>query len=82
MKQSFVKTIQGHEVEFVRLLYPLRYNLFVRQPNANPLKLLLKNDGGGEWSIAEPEDVPGWVNELTLSMQEAVEENEAGARQS
>jgi hypothetical protein len=76
MKLSFVKTIQGHEIEFVRLMYPLRYNLFLRIVNANPLELTLKKDSQGLWSIDEPKELPGWVNELSLPIQEAIEENE------
>lgn len=79
MKQSFVKTIEGHEAEFVRLLYPLRYNVFLRIVNANPMQVTLKKDGQGVWNLEEQNDLPGWVNEITLPMQEAIEENEANA---
>ncbi len=36
MGEVFVKSYHGHDLEFVRLLYPLRYNLFIRHENANP----------------------------------------------
>lgn len=79
MKLSFVKTLQGHEIEFVRLMYPLRYTLFLRNLNANPLKITMKKDEKGAWQVDEPKELPGWVNELSLQMQNAIEDNEADA---
>ena len=77
MKLSFQKTIEGHEVEFVRLMYPLRYEIFVRVVNANPLKLLIQKDSEGEWVVDKPNELPGWINEISLAIQDAIEENEA-----
>jgi len=79
MKLSFIKTIQGHEMEFVRLMYPLRYDVYLRQVDKNPLKLTLANDGKGTWNIGQEEELPGWVNEITLPIITAIEENEAEA---
>jgi len=79
MKLSFVKTIQGHEMEFVRLMYPLRYEIYLRQVDQNPIKLTLKNDGKGAWNIEQEKELPGWVNEITLPIITAIEENEAEA---
>lgn len=77
MKLSFVKTLEGHEIEFVRLMYPLRYTLFLRNINANPVKVTMTQDDKGVWNIDEPKELPGWVNELSLQIQDAIEENEA-----
>jgi hypothetical protein len=79
MKLSFVKTIQGHEMEFVRLMYPLRYEVYLRQVDQNPLKLTLTNDGKGIWNVEQENELPGWVNEITLPIITAIEENEAEA---
>lgn len=81
MKLSFVKTIEGHEIEFVRLQYPLRYNIFVRIANGNPFKLSMKKDSAGDWVIDEQNELPGWINEISLPLQEAIEENEADTAQ-
>jgi len=79
MKLSFVKTIQGHEMEFVRLMYPLRYEVYLRQVDQNPLKLTLTNDGKETWNVEQENQLPGWVNEITLPIITAIEENEAEA---
>lgn len=79
MKLSFTKTIEGHEIEFVRLMYPHRYDIYVRVINANPLKATLKKQRELGWVIEEPEELPGWLNEISLAIQEAIEENEADA---
>jgi hypothetical protein len=79
MKLSFVKTIQGHEMEFVRLMYPLRYEVYLRQVDKNPLKLTLTNDDKGTWNFESENELPGWVNEISLQIITAIEENEAEA---
>jgi len=79
MKLSFVKTLEGHEIEFVRLLYPLRYDVYLRKLQANPIKMTCRPDDNGAWSIDNPSELPGWVMELTLQIQEKIEENEAAA---
>lgn len=79
MKQSFVKTIEGHEIEFVRLMYPLRYSIFIRVANSNPLMLAFKKNSEGSWVIDQPNELPEWVNEISLPMQHVIEENEADA---
>jgi len=82
MKLSFVKTIQGHEMEFVRLMYPLRYEVYLRQVDQNPLKLTLTKEGNGPWNIEQENELPGWVNEISLPIITAIEENEAQAVES
>jgi len=79
MKLSFVKTIQGHQLEFVRLLYPLRYDVYLRQADANPLKMTLLKDENGDWTPDQVEELPGWVNEISLSIITSIEENEVDA---
>jgi hypothetical protein len=77
MKLSFIKTLQGQEIEFVRLMYPLRYDLFFRKMNANPMKVTMAKDSKGVWHLEKPNELPGWVKELSLQIQHAIEENEA-----
>jgi len=79
MKLSFVKTIQGHEMEFVRLMYPLRYDVYLRQLDANPIKLTLTKDEKGVWNTDGENHLPGWVNEVSLPIITAIEENESEA---
>lgn len=76
MKQSFTKTIEGHEIEFVRLMYPTRYELFCRIANSNPFKIAVEKDTNEAWNISSTAELPGWFNEITLSVIEAIEENE------
>lgn len=77
MKQIFVKTIQGHEVEFSRLLYPLRYQIFIRSANSNPTIVTLIKDTKQGWILANPDQAPAWVNEMDAAIHNAIDENEA-----
>jgi hypothetical protein len=81
MKLSFAKTIEGHEIEFVRLMYPLRYNIFLRVVDDTALKLSFIKDEEKGWMIDAPVEVPGWINEITLLIQETIELNEADESQ-
>ena len=76
MKQSFVKTIQGHEIEFERLLYPIRYNVFVRNLNANPTLLVVEKDDEGSWSVAESASFPFDITEISAGIIHAISANE------
>ncbi|MDB5249755.1 MAG: hypothetical protein JWQ40_4149 [Segetibacter sp.] len=76
MKQSFVKTIQGHEIEFERLLYPIRYNVFVRNLNANPALLVVEKDGEGCWSLAKGNSFPVEKTEISAGVFHAISANE------
>jgi hypothetical protein len=77
MNQTFLKTIQGHDIEFSRLLYPLRYQIFIRKENSNPLVVTLKKDDKAVWHIDSPDKLPDWVNEMSLPIHYAIDENEA-----
>lgn len=79
MQQTFVKTIQGHEIEFVRLLYPLHYTLIIRAFNENPLKVRYEKDENNVW-VVQSKEAPGWVNEISHHIHEVIQENEAGCR--
>lgn len=79
MKQIFVKTIQGREVEFSRLLYPLRYKIFIRNSNANPTVITLIKDTKEGWIIVNPDQSPEWFNNMNFDIQHAINENEAEA---
>lgn len=77
MKMSFVKTIEGHEIEFIRLLYPLRYDIVSRVENANPCRLTVEQNADGTWQIREDSHLPPFLGEISLEIQNAIEDNEA-----
>ena len=77
MKLSFSTTIQGHEIEFVRLLFPLRYELYFGSVDNAPVKLTLEKDGEERWDISKSAERPVWFNEISLAVQNAIEDNEA-----
>jgi len=41
------------------------------------MKLSMKKDDNGIWNIDEPGELPGWVNEISLSIVGAIEDNES-----
>lgn len=77
MKLTFVKTLQGHEMEFVRLLYPLRYDIIIRILNANPIKMAVLKDTDDRWECENVEELPGWVQDLCLPILSEINENES-----
>lgn len=76
MKLSFSKTLEGHEIEFVRLMYPLRYNIFSRVVDHNAFEISFIKDEQKGWIIDAQGELPGWINEITLQIQELIELNE------
>jgi hypothetical protein len=63
-------------MEFERLLYPIRYNVIVRVFNHNPVEIIFRKNGEAQWTISEAGELPGWIHELTMPIQNTIEENE------
>ncbi len=78
MQQTFIKTIQGHTLEFNRILYPVRYSILSQAFESTGTMILVEKDEKGEWKIQSLETMPGWVSEITMGIYNAIEENEVG----
>lgn len=79
MKENFVKSIQGHELEFIRLNNPDRYNIVINSPEYEGIIVTAKPDKDGMWSLTKPDDKPiepFWLSEISLNIHDAIVENE------
>jgi hypothetical protein len=76
MEQTFIKTIQGHTLEFNRILYPLKYKILSQEFEAPVVTIVVERDDTGAWSINQLEKLPGWVSEITAYIYEVIDENE------
>ncbi len=76
MRQSFNKTIRGHELEFNRLLYPVRYKIVAKGLDSMGMSVIAEKDELGNWNIDESEKVPYWVAEIRSDIEDTIAENE------
>ena len=74
MKNTFIKTIQGHQLEF-KQVYPTGYNVSPKNVDFKGV-LSLQKDERGMWSVNETEPLPAWFNEISMHVHFAIEENE------
>jgi len=75
MKQTFIKTIQGHQLEFNKQTHKNSYNI---SPISVEFKgvLSLQKDEKGMWTANSTQPLPGWFNEISMYVHYAIEENE------
>ncbi|MDB5246645.1 MAG: hypothetical protein JWQ40_1039 [Segetibacter sp.] len=76
MQQTFFRSINGHRFEFNRLLYPISYHISTRDGEIEGGTFSAVKDEEGLWNLMQHEDLPGWVNELSVDIKEAIVENE------
>ncbi len=76
MQQSFVKAISGNDVEFNRLLYPVRYKVILRVSNQNPFEIIVKKAGDKILPIEDESSFPDWVKPMLPEILGAIGENE------
>lgn len=75
MQQTFVKTICGHNIQFNRLLYPVKYCVLNNDSESNRTSFLFERNETGMWT-ANPVKLPTWLEEIRLHIYNAIEENE------
>ncbi len=75
MQQSFVKTIDGHEIEFNKLMYPNRYQLTLRHPNKNPSTIFVIH-ANDEWVCDYDKSGMDWDQNLNEQILRVIAENE------
>lgn len=75
MKQTFIKSIQGHQLEFNKQVQRGCYNV---SPTDVEFKgvLSLRKDEKGMWNVSETQHLPAWYNEISMYVHSAIEENE------
>ncbi|HEX8461678.1 MAG TPA: hypothetical protein VF623_09615 [Segetibacter sp.] len=72
-----MKTINSHQIEFSRLHYPLRYQVFIRIENENPLMVVIqKDENSHEWNIKSEEHLEAWVQDMGPKLIDLIEKNE------
>ena len=63
MENVFLEHFGKYDVEFNRLLFPVRYKVFIKIPDSDPTILNFNIRENGDWKPDESE-IPGGVNEL------------------
>lgn len=76
MQQTFVKTINGHSIQFNRLLYPVQYCILNNDQETNGRRFLFEKDEAGVWTVNQTEQIPEWLHEINLDIHHTIEENE------
>jgi hypothetical protein len=79
MQQTFVKSIQSYAVEFDRLLYPVRYKVFIRLDNKNPVIAEISKDESHCWFVSKNESASYLADELAGELIDVIKENESKA---
>lgn len=75
MKQSFVKMIQGHQLEFNKQVQRGRYSVSPKNVEFKEV-LSMQKDEKGMWNVNETEHLPAWFNEISMDVHFAIEANE------
>ncbi|HEX8278556.1 MAG TPA: hypothetical protein VF540_07665 [Segetibacter sp.] len=76
---TFVKRIQGHELEFNRQYQPLRYDVSIKDLNQRGVSVSLSKDEKGIWTVSKDNNIPVWLDEISLDIHYAIEKNEASS---
>ncbi|MDB5246782.1 MAG: hypothetical protein JWQ40_1176 [Segetibacter sp.] len=76
MEQTFIKRIQGHELQFNRKMFPLSYAVSLNDLKQSGVVLSLNKDEKGMWYVTQSEGMPVWFNEISLDIHYVIEENE------
>lgn len=74
MENNFIKSIQGHQLEFNKQL-PGNYNVSPKNKEFKGV-LSLQKDEKGMWNVNGSEQLPAWFNEISMYVHFAIEENE------
>lgn len=77
MRQTFLKTINGHTLEFNRLLYPVKYKLLFHSFETPGIIISVSKEEKGSWGINALENLPTWVSESSSNILQAIHENES-----
>lgn len=76
MEVTFIKTIQGHQLNFFKQDFPSSYRVSPKHIEHKEIFLSLEKDDKGFWNVKESEHLPGWFNEISMHVHHAIEEFE------
>ena len=76
MKQTFIKTIQGHQLEFCKEAQRGCYCVSPTNVESKGV-LSLQKDEKGMWNVNDTQPLPAWYNEISMYVHFAIEENES-----
>jgi hypothetical protein len=77
MKQTFHETIKGHSLEFNRLLYPVRYQIQLEDPEYKGMLIEIVKDKNGDWELKQAPGIPDWFFDGFEKIRVAITKNEA-----
>lgn len=77
MQQTFFRTLQGHKIEFNRLLNPISYHISTKDIEMAGNIFSLKKDEKGTWKINETDHLPSWMNAISSDIHRAIIQNES-----
>ena len=76
MEVTFIKTIQGHQLNFFKQDFPEGYHISPKTAQQQEVLLSLQKDEKGVWNVNETELLPGWFNEISTHVYDAIEDFE------
>ena len=76
MEVTFIKTIQGHQLNFFRQDFPEGYRISPKHIEPKESFLSLQKDDKGFWNVEEQAHMPAWFNEISMHVHHAIEEFE------
>jgi len=76
MEQTFHKTIDGHSIEFNRLLYPVRYQIQIEDLEKHGMLIDIVKGKNGDWEFKKVPDIPDWFYNAFKKICVAITENE------
>lgn len=79
MQKTFLKTVEGHILEFNRFLYPVRYTVLLQRQFQTGIVIIVEKDPQEMWFINPLLQLPGWVREITSNIFDVIAENESPA---
>jgi hypothetical protein len=78
MEQTFRKNIGGNNLQFNRLMYPVRYAVKCDEDGSDGMTIEFKKGNDGKWQAIKDGKIPGWVNGHTDEIRSVIEQNENG----
>lgn len=76
MPQTFQKTINGHGMQFNRLLFPVRYAIKLEEYEYYGIIIPFVKDDVGDWKIEKVGGIPGWFYDMYSNIKDVVDINE------
>ncbi len=76
MQQTFEKTLHGHALQFNRLLYPVRYQISLKDESLFAPFIIVESSDNGCWSVATTDELPEWLPQVEADIYRVIAYNE------